>query len=175
MLEELYGKFDSFIQLGSGYIMHKIDALFLKMFKYRLLRGGSGGRGGAKTLCKDIINKHACLSNACVDDRCLLYSCLAAIYPRQRNAHRASYYAKYLYKLKTDGITYPVSLNQIPKFERMNRKINLNIFGYERGIIVPLYHTYKSVVRYEINPLALLETITTRFDSSRDYCADSPE
>ena len=146
MLEELHGKFDSFIQLGSGYTMHEIDALFLKIFKYRLLRGGGG-------LCKDIIKKHACLSIACVDDRCLLYSCLATIYPRQRNAHRASYYAKYLHKLKTDGITYPVSLNQIPKFERMNRKISLNIFGYERGIIVLLYHTHKSVARYEINLL----------------------
>ena len=152
MLEKLHRKFDSFIQLGSGYTMHEIDALFLKNFKYRLLRGGGCG-GGAKTLCKDIINKHACLSIACVDDHCLLYSCLAAIYPRQRNAHRASYYAKYLHKLKTDGITYPVSLNQIPKFERMNRKISLNIFGYESGIIVPLYHTHKSMARYEINLL----------------------
>ena len=33
MLEELHGKFDSFIQLGLGYTMHEIDALFQKNFQ----------------------------------------------------------------------------------------------------------------------------------------------
>ena len=63
MNNELLAKYDAFIENGSGYTLHTVDKLFLKLFKYRQLRGGS-------KLSKEIISKRACLSIDCPDERC---------------------------------------------------------------------------------------------------------
>ena len=146
MINELLAKFDAFIQNGSGYTLHIVDKLFLKLIKYRQMRGGG-------KLSKEIINKQACLGIECLDDRCFLYSCLAAVYPRKRNAHRTNYYVKYLYKLNTDGIAFPVRLEQISRFERLNPSLSVNVLGHEHNVIVPLYHSQRTVTKHEINLL----------------------
>ena len=146
MNNELLAKYDAFIENGSGYTLHTVDKLFLKLFKYRQLRGGS-------KLSKEIIRKRACLSIECPDEKCFLYSCLACIYPRNVNVHRLNYYAKYVGKLNTDGIDFSVRLEHFSRFERLNPSISINVLGYDRRIIVPLYHTQKSVAKHEINLL----------------------
>lgn len=83
------------------------------------------------------------------------------------------------------GIDYPVSLNNIHKFEKQN-EISINVFGYEEGEIYPLYLS-KLEFRYrEVGLLYISDDershycwiknldnflgSTTRFRTKRFYC-----
>ena len=147
MLMEIVEKFDTYLENGSGFTLHSIDALYLKVYKYRQLRGGSG-------LCQTLVNKRACLNIECSDERCFFYSCLAAVYPRKVNANRYQNYTKYLHTLNTDGIHIPVRLQQVRRFERLNPSFSINVLGYDDNrVLVPLYHTMRSAAKYDVNLL----------------------
>lgn len=146
MLLDILGKFDAFVASGSGYTLQRVLKLSLKIYHFRLLRGGS-------KLCPQLVGKRACLSISCLDDRCFLYSCLAAIHPKKKHADRPWLYNKYIPELNVDGIELPVRLNQIPRFERLNPSLSINVFGYERNLVIPLYHTQKRTARFDINLL----------------------
>ena len=55
MLLDILSKFDAFVASGSGYTLQRVLKLFLRIYQYRILRGGS-------KLCPKLINKRACLS-----------------------------------------------------------------------------------------------------------------
>ena len=54
------------------------------------------------------------------DERCFLYSVLAALYPvdYKENPSRVHHYRRYLNKLNTDGLSFPLPLKDVPKFEK---------------------------------------------------------
>ena len=60
----------------------------------------------------------------------------SALYPASENAQCAYNYKNY--KLNMNGITFPTPLSQIPKVEKQNN-IVINVYGYEKGDIVPYY------------------------------------
>ena len=49
---------------------------------------------------------------------------------------RPSKYKKYLGKLNFTGIEFPVSLKDIDKFEKQNPGIGVNVFGYEKSVLI---------------------------------------
>ena len=58
------------------------------------------------------------------DNKCFLYSVLAKLHPVEKNTERLSNYEPYIEELKTDGISMPMRLQQIPKFEKMKNHMN---------------------------------------------------
>lgn len=61
---------------------------------------------------------------------------MSALYPAKNNPDRLSNYFSYKDKLNFTGINFPVSLHEIPRFEKLN-DISINVFQlHERKPIV---------------------------------------
>ena len=93
-------------------------------------------------LPKDLAAKHAIVNVQNSDNKCFLWSVLASLYPVTSNPQRVSNYIHYENELKTQNMTFPVTIKQIPNFENDNF-ISINVFGYEKEIF-PLYITKQS-------------------------------
>ena len=65
---------------------------------------------------------------------------LAAFYPVTKNRERQINYNPNLRKPNFDDIGFPIFLKDVPKFEMQNN-IAINIFGFEKNKILPLYLT----------------------------------
>ena len=72
------------------------------------------------------------------DSKCFSWSILSALYPQKLNPYRLSAYKKYENDLNFDDISFPVKLNKISKFEKLNN-IDINVFSYDENYnIFPL-------------------------------------
>ena len=80
-----------------------------------------------------------------MDNACFAWSVVTALYPAKSHVDRKSSYPDYTTVLNLEGIKFPITLEQITKFELLN-DISINVFTErERGgkkdndnIIVPL-------------------------------------
>ena len=79
------------------------------------------------------------------DNKCFMWSLLAALHPCHRHSERICKYRDYSNELNFDGISFPVKMADIPKFEKQN-EISVNVFGYEKYEIFPVHITKN---RYE--------------------------
>ena len=61
------------------------------------------------------------------DNQCFKWSVLAALFPATKHAQRVSKYTEHEDKLDWSGLTFPVQIQDIPKFEL---KINLSVHVY---------------------------------------------
>ena len=52
--------------------------------------------------------------------------------PPHEHGYRIQKYIPYKNELKMEGITYPVTVKDVPKFEKQN-DISINVFEYEDG------------------------------------------
>lgn len=57
----------------------------------------------------------------------LKWTVLSALHPVNKDAHRVSKYDVYENKLNFNDIDFPVSITQIPKFEKHN-DVSVNLF-----------------------------------------------
>jgi hypothetical protein len=58
-----------------------------------------------------------------------------------RNPNRVGHYKKYLSELNISGLKFPLSVNDVPKFERLNPFLRVNVLTYENAEndFIPLY------------------------------------
>ena len=133
---DILGFFYSFLEHGSGWLLLRVLELRLKCIDILFFTGGCKGH----TLPKILKNKKACLNIACTDDRCFLYSVLAAIYSTDKNPNRISNYVPHISKLNLKNISFPVHIKQISTFEKQN-DVSVNVFAHEKGIVFPIYVT----------------------------------
>ena len=68
------------------------------------------------------------------DNRCFEYAILSALYHSEIKVghERPSQYKKYFGKLYFTGIEFPISWNDINKFEKQNPGIGVNVYDYEK-------------------------------------------
>merc|ERR1712055_564862 len=119
--------FDAWLKDGSGWIIQSVDEFHLKICKYTPLQGSSYIKSPNK-----IENSKSVVNVQNEDNKCFLYSVLAALHPVKDNPQRVSNYEPYLEELKIDGITMPMRLQQIPKFEKMNN-LSINVYMTDRS------------------------------------------
>ena len=140
------------------------EVLHLKLLigKYILLKGSQYfelPRKIAKTQC--ILN----IQNN--DDKCFLWSILAHLHliHYSQNGYRVEKYIPYENELNMEGITYPVAVKDVPKFEKQN-DISVNVFGYEDGYY-PLYISRDQKERH-VNHLLLEQKGKTHYCLIKD-------
>jgi len=91
------------------------------------------------------------------DSKCLLWSVLAALHPPKYNAERVYNYKPHENTLDISGLSFPLSVKDIPKFEKQNPSISVNVLcGGDEGGFVPLYVSNERGRRHHVN-LFLLE------------------
>lgn len=58
------------------------------------------------------------------NNKCFMYSVLSCLHSVEKHLQRPSKYNDHLNELNFDGINFPVTIENIPKFEKLN-KINI--------------------------------------------------
>lgn len=112
-----------------------------------------------------IAQKKAVLNITNNDEKCFIWSILASLYPVSRDYHpyRVSNYIQYESELNCQNIEMPVSLADVPKFEKQNN-ISINVFGLEKDEVYPLSIT-KSRHDKHVNLLLISDK-----EGKRHYC-----
>ena len=82
---------------------------------------------------------------------------LAALHPPKYHAERVSNYVDYENTLNISGLTFPLAVRDVPKFEKQNPSISVNVVcrGDESGY-VPLYASKERDRPHHVN-LFLIE------------------
>ena len=126
----LFNNCENFKDLqGTGWSINEILHLKLMMGKYKPLK-----RSQYISLPTVVRKNKAVLNIQNSDDKCFLWSVLASIHevPHTEHPHRVTKYVQYENELIMKGISYPVAIKDIPKFEKQNN-ISVNVFGFEES------------------------------------------
>ena len=138
--DALLTRIQEFQEKDSGWTLKSIDSLDVNFYKYNPLKAGSWlpipGKIGNKKACINIKNLY--------DNECFKWSILAKLHPVEMNANRINQYKKWENQLNFDGIEFPVSPSQIPKFEAQN-VVSVNVYVLvkksDNFSVIPLYLT----------------------------------
>ena len=141
---------------GSGFTLESILDCQLNIATYDVVGGSTH-----TPLPKYIQSKNATVNIKNKGDKNFLY-CLSYIRkPVVRNAQRPSKYIKDLNNFDVSGIKFPVTLNQIEKFEQQNQDFSVNVFKLDKKKeinLVPLYTTPERQRKYHANLLQIGNT-----------------
>lgn len=161
VVEPLNKKVSEFEGQGSGWRLSEIIGLTVNNNKYVAFSGSS-----YLPLPPEIKHKKAVINIRNHDEKCFMWSILAALCKVQNHAERVSNYRKHVNKINLDGISFPVTLNQIKIFEKNNPRISVNVYVTEeersansdeyRTIIVPVLLTNK-VKKHHVHLLLLYD------------------
>ena len=129
--------------------MRNCSALHLSIFKYQPFSGSSYIK-----LPDEIEKKKAVVNVKNDDNRCFEWAILSALYPTDVHGERMSNYKKYLNTLDFTGITFPMQVTSIKRFQKLNPGIAVNVFGWNDGLY-PL-HIYEGEPRANYIELLLI-------------------
>ena len=139
VINKVLDSYDVYMKQGSGWILQQVKHSQQNVYRYTTL-GGGGVRKRvqpmrAVMLPNFLVNKtHSLLTfPPTPDKKCFLHCILAALHPYKGLTHKRvdpQTYLQYEQKLKTDSLTYPVELSQIPNFERDNG-LCINVVGID--------------------------------------------
>ncbi|XP_076298323.1 LOW QUALITY PROTEIN: uncharacterized protein LOC143217668 [Lasioglossum baleicum] len=79
---------------------------------------------------REIALKKATINVHSKDNACFAWSVMAALYPATAHSNRQSSYPEYTNVLNFEDIEFPMLLNQITRFEKLN-DISINVYGFE--------------------------------------------
>ena len=143
-ISELLEKIDEFTNLGSNWVFKHADRIDVGITKYKPMRGGSY----IKT--PDYV-PHRCVINVVNDDEeCFKWSILASQFPPEIHPERVNQYKQYENKFNFSGISYPVEIKGIKKFEAQNPTLSINVFGCYAD-------TFQGKQNFEIYPIHISE------------------
>ena len=130
-------KIDDFNQNGSGWIYNKLAHIQVNVIKYKPIKGST-----YFPLPSFISNKKSCINVKNNDDKCFLWSVIAAFHPAPFSRERVSHYKQYEYLYDCSSLEFPLAIDDIYKFENLNN-ISINTILYEgneeKGDFVPIY------------------------------------
>jgi len=138
---------------GSGFTLERIKKFVIVISKYRPLQGSSWLETHQWLAKKKAVTNVKNTS----DSRCFVWSLLSSIYPAPHHPDRISHYLPYENTLNLSGLTFPMPVKNIPKFEKQNPSISVNVLCKgDDGGLVPLYVTKERERRHHVN-LFLIE------------------
>ena len=139
---------------GSGFRLDCILECQLNISTYDNIGGST-----YTPLPKYIQSKKATVNIENKDNKNFLY-CLSYVRkPVVKNAQRSSHYTGELNNFDISGIKFPLTLNQIAKFEQQNPDFSVNVYKLDKKVdkevnLIPLYTTPERNRKYHGNSLA---------------------
>jgi len=149
---DLSAQADHWNSRGSGFVLKRIAKFVLCISKYRPLHGST------YIPTSQWLSKKKCTVNVKnFDSKCFVWSVLAALHPPKYHAERVSNYVDYENTLNISGLTFPLAVKDVPKFDKQNPSISVNVVcrGDESGY-VPLYASKERDRPHHVN-LFLIE------------------
>lgn len=171
VIEHILTDLEDMSDKGSGWALSKIVYLEIAINKFEM---GNGASSFIK-LPDQIARRKACINVQNNDDACFFWSVVSALYPVEKHADRVTNYPLFSSVLKTVGLKVPVTLYQIPKFEKMNN-ISVNVYGLElienekksNYVVLPLRLTQNYLAQNHVNLLLIQDKY---FPKLNDYDA----
>ena len=131
-IERIKGEIENWSVKGSGWEVERIETAYVNVARYQPLR-----RGTYLPLPANLAKKKAIINVKNRDNECLKWALRAALFPPQdgKDPQRPSKYPV------NDGINYggidfPTPVKQIDKLEAQNKKLAINVFGWENNYMI---------------------------------------
>ena len=125
---------DAYQENGSGWYFVHVVQLEIHTVEFNPAKGSS-----YIPLPDWISNKKAIVNIQNKDEKCFLWCILRYLHPREDNDSRLKDLKKYENSLNTKGITFPMKLKDITKFEKLNPELpGINVFSADNYIFYPL-------------------------------------
>ncbi|XP_070163532.1 uncharacterized protein [Polyergus mexicanus] len=161
---------EEFQERDSGWALSRIFNLTVNVnSRYNPMHAGCHVK-----LPREIMLKKAVINVQSNDNACFAWAVVAALYPAEKNAGRESSYPHYTTVLNLKGVKFPMSLNKITRFERIN-DISINVYtvrnkkeGKGGCRVVPLRLTDDKKDRH-VN-LLYFDDMTRRDDATHFAC-----
>ena len=125
-LETVEERMAIFAQAGSGWTLEGNNALVLEMVDYQPIGGTS-----YIELPKDVYDTKSIVNVKNDDQQCFKWAILAALHPADHHAERINHYQPFKEELNFTGIEFPVTVDQIGKFEKLNPDISITVLGID--------------------------------------------
>lgn len=128
IIKYILNQIDEVMLQGSGFTLSEIKEISIQVSRYEPIKGSSH-----IPLPPDLAKKKAIINVTNRDEMCFKWAILSALFPPAtgKNHQRVENYRRYENELNFYGIEFPVKLNQIDKFERLNPSISINVYIYE--------------------------------------------
>ena len=107
---------------GSGWLFVKILKVNIGLAKYKPMAGSS-----YIELPKELVAKRAVINVQNKDNECFKWAMLSALFPASTKAERVSKHKNLVHNIDFCMLTYPVSIDNIHKFEKKNN-IGINLY-----------------------------------------------
>lgn len=156
--QKVVSSLEKYIRESSGWTVKTVQSLQVYTVDYRPLSASSYIELPRTLKCSQSI-----LNIKNDDNKCFLYSILAKLYPNVSITDRASSYIPYKKELNVKGLTFPMTLNQIERFETLNGNISVNVFGFEASEIIPLKITKHTNRQKHVNLLLISNKNTSHY------------
>ena len=123
---------EEFTQNGSGWWFKEVLELHVNTIEFNPTKGST-----YIDLPSWIKNKKAIVNIKNKDDKCFLWCILRYLHPRDRDEERIKDLEKYEFSLNTKGITFPMKVNNITQFEKLNPELpGINVFSEDGNMII---------------------------------------
>lgn len=154
VVKYLLPKIDDVIIQGSGFTLSSIDELVVQVNQHDLINGNS-----YIELPKYLAKKRAIINVKNSDEMCFKWAVLSALYPKKWHMNQVRQYLQHNEKLNFNGIEFPMKVQHITKFEKLNPTISINVYIFVEKTekIQPLRLT-KEVKSSHIHLLLLTES-----------------
>lgn len=137
---------EEFQERDSGWALVNVINLGVNINKFTPQLGSS-----YIELPPQIKNKGACINVKNNDDACFTWALMAALHPVDIHSERISNYPHYSKILKLKGIQFPMTIKQIPNFEKQNQ-ISINVYVLKKEkknfATLPTYLTKNKMKRH---------------------------
>ena len=140
LIREIIENINTFQTNGSGRYFKEVVQLEIHTTEFNPMKGSS-----YIPLPDWIMRKKAIVSIRNKDEKCFLWSVLRYLHPREKNDCRLKDLEKYEFSLNTKGITFPMKIKDITKFEKLNSDLpGINVFSVgDKKTIYPLREVSK--------------------------------
>lgn len=155
---------EKYIRESSGWIVKTVQSLQVHTIDYRPLSASTYIELPTTLKCSQSL-----LNIKNEDNRCFLYCILAKLYPNVSAPDRASSYLPCEKEINVSGLTFPMTLTQIDRFERLNKNISVNMFGFEASHIIPLKITKNTNRRKHVNLLLFSHNNVSHYCLIRNF------
>ena len=135
IIDGIDNNIESYQAVGSGWYFKEVEKLEIHTVEFNPTKGSS-----YIPLPDWISNKKAIVNIKNKDEKCFLWCVLRYLYRKENNDSRLKDLKKYEFSLNTKGITFPMKLKDITKFEKLNPDLpGINVFSEDdKMTIYPL-------------------------------------
>ena len=150
---QLTEQIDNFNRRGSGWLFTRILKFSLGITPYRPLAGS-----GFFETPDYIKNKKAVVNIICYDEQCFLHCLSAFLHPVDSKSHpnEVRHYLPYVGTYNVQGLTFPLTLDQIPKFENRNPDFAIVVISHdEENGFVPVFVSKNQDRKHRVHLLLL--------------------